>query len=490
MRPILFFLLFSSLVFNSIAQDYKDRVKIDMPNSYNNFGEGANSVSAHYIFVVDISEDSFCSIIQSRLPDFIKSLPDNDWVTVIKLGPTDQTNPIQSTERISKIRNSIFSDINGLRCGTDGSDGLKMSSEVIKALTSPGTQKSVPFVFVFSDFIYYKSGTGYNKPGINLWDPLIRQYNAAVKDLTRGAPTISTIKFPYSSEVMNNSNLQRTGDYRAELNRIFGDLDELNMPTTNALESYFNVQRGKIYKMVLRRYMKEIAEKQNADLHLNSNGNEISLSGSNLVYDQIELDPSSKTLIASITKKSGLFSFFPPTPQDVKLSGTLKAPSYNKEITDFKDIPFKDQTVTIESGDSYIPWWLTDLIACVLLLLCLRLIWCLFPAALNGMITFTSISNSDAANFNFNSTGKKTVTLGYGQLVANDINLFGSEEFSLKLTAKRNFFKGKCIVLFPQKGELRGKKSTSVVKRNVKTLVKPSSKWSINGVDIRLPKVR
>lgn len=85
MRSILFFLLFSSLVFNSIAQEYRERVRDDMPNSYNNFGEGANSVSAHYIFVVDISEDSFCSIIKSKLPDFIRSLPDNDWVTVIKL---------------------------------------------------------------------------------------------------------------------------------------------------------------------------------------------------------------------------------------------------------------------------------------------------------------------------------------------------------------------------------------------------------------------
>lgn len=482
MRPIILLVFFHLLALGGFAQTPRELVQVEFPNSVRDFGDSASSVSSHYIFVIDISEKEFCEIIKTRLTDFIAALSDNDWVTVIKLGPTDQTTFLIPTTQVSKGRGDVRSALSRLGYA-DGSDGLEMTKKVIEALNVHGTSKLVPFVFIFSDFLYWSTERKWNKPPSSDWRPLIAEYSTAAKRFQRGAPIIRTIRLPTANKPY--------ADYLPELKSIFGKIEMESVLEKTFLESYFTNVKAKIYGSILQSYIINKAKSQIDDLHLTFEGTKANLlSSEKLVYDQIVLDESSQALIGSITKKSGLFSFFPPATQVVKLSGTLKAANYNKEITDLKDVEFKDQPVTIVAGDSYIPWWLTDVLALVLLLLFLRMIWCLFPSSFNGMITFTSLSNSDAANFNYNSSGKKTLTLGYGQLVASDKNLFGSEEFSLKVTAKRHFMKGKCIELLPQKGELRGKKGSSVIRKNVKTLVKPSSKWSINGVDIRLPNVR
>ncbi len=155
---ILFFLYFN---FQLIGQKTPEElVKNDWPNTVNSFGTLAEKESSHYIFVIDISDKRFGKDIVDQIEVFTEALPQNDKITIIQLGPTDETKEFVTTTDIDKeilqeIKRKLKSLVNEGKFGTNGSDGLKMTKLILKCLQASGTRNSLPFVYIFSDLEYY-----------------------------------------------------------------------------------------------------------------------------------------------------------------------------------------------------------------------------------------------------------------------------------------------------------------------------------------------
>lgn len=454
-------------------------VKKDWPNVYNDFKKEVKKMPLNFIFVLDISDKTFGNEIKSIVKDFLNPVKKGDYFNVILLGNTEKTTNLTECAIVDNAKKqSIITQIDNQIFGTTGSDGVKMMDKVIDAINCPGAKDATPIIFMFSDFVHYNNG--WSVPGNSYWAPLKQKFDKINKGTQR--PYVYCIELP---------NVDKKAQYLSYIKNIFGDINTVTCSDPKLLDDKFNSIKAKIIKALLIKIVSKNVETENKHVVLQNNNGTIQLLGKDtLVYSKIELDNESKIKVDKILKSDKLFSFFPPTETEIEVSGTLVAEKYKNELPELSDINLNNQKVLMMPGNSKIPWWLTDIIVLVLGLCVLRFIWTLLPVSLNGMLTFTSFDNVDAANFNTNCSGKKMITIGYGQGIANDSNLFGSENFALKITACRKFLKGKCLLLEPSKGDLRTNRGNMVIPKNTKSSVGPNSRWMINGVDIGMPGVK
>lgn len=461
----------------------EELIRDEWPNTVNAFGKNSKNVPSHYIFVVDISDKRFGEDIVKQIGIFAEALPKNDKISIIQLGPSDETKVLVvptdiNQEILKEIKNKFQKLVSEDKFGTDGSDGFKMIKLILKNLKAPGTGKSIPFVFIFSDLEYYPYKSF---PTSSQWMSLSNEFQKLNFEFT---PFIKAY-------ILDNPKKSPRGDYKLFLNKIFPDMEIGDVDGPNLLKKEFTLIQAEIFRKKMLEYVNSLVSKQNASIQLQNNGGQIELKKSDsLVYHKLVLDYVSKNKVSQILKTDKLYSFLPPLETQIEVSGTLVAEKYNKELPELTDIQLKNQKVVLLTADSLIPWWLTDIIVLVLGMLLFRSIWTLLPVSLHGMITFSSPDNFDAAGFNANCSGKKFVTIGYGQAIANDSNLFGSENFSLKITACRKFLKGKCLELAPLKGDIKNKRGNIVIQKSTTSAASPNSRWAINGVDIGMPGVK
>ena len=124
--------------------------KVDWPNTFNSFADNSKNVPSHFIFVIDVTEEIFGPEISSQIQSFVDALPSTDKITVIQLGPTNETMQIVPTCDVTPaIKKDISDKLKLIKFGRSGSDGLKMADCVIESLGGPGVSKSIPFVFIF-----------------------------------------------------------------------------------------------------------------------------------------------------------------------------------------------------------------------------------------------------------------------------------------------------------------------------------------------------
>lgn len=476
---LLFSLLFISLFLKSQERPEELLVKKDWPNVYNDYKKEVKKMPLNFIFVLDISDKTFGNEIKSIVKDFLNPVKKGDYFNVILLGNTDKTTNLTECAIVDNSKKqSIINQIDNQIFGTTGSDGVKMMDKVIDAINCPGAKDATPIIFMFSDFVHYNNG--WSVPGNSYWDPSKQKFDK-IKIGTQ-SPYVYCIELP---------NVDKKAQYLSYIKKIFGDVNKVTCSDPKLLDDKFNSIKANIIKALLGKIISKNVETENKHVVLQNNNGTIQLLGKDtLVYSKIELDTESKIKVDKILKSDKLFSFFPPMETEIEVSGTLIAEKYKQELPEYADINMNNQKVVMMPGNSKIPWWLTDIILLILGLAILRFIWILFPVSLNGMITFSSPDNFNAANNNTSCSSKKSIIIGNGQLVANDSKLFGNEDFSLKITAKNNFIKGKCIELSPMKGDIKSKKRNLVIQKGTKSLVEKNSFWSINGVTIGLPGVK
>jgi hypothetical protein len=457
------------------AQTAEALVKNDWPNTVNAFGTLAEKESSHYIFVIDISDKRFGKDIVDQIEVFTEALPQNDKITIIQLGPTDETKEFVTTTDIDKeilqeIKRKLKSLVNEGKFGTDGSDGLKMTKLILKCLQASGTRNSLPFVYIFSDLEYYPYR---NFPAVSEWIKCQTEY--------------ASLTFKYSpfikSYILKNPDKSPRGDYKNYLNKIFPSMEIGDVDGPNLLKKEFSNIQADIYRKKLLNCLGKLVIDQNSHINLvNSDGN-IVLNGTNLVYHKIILDDQSQSTVSKILNSELLFSFFPPTDVEIEVSGTLVAEKYKNEVSDLKDIPLSNQKITLKPGDSLIPWWLTDIIAILLLFSILRFIWTFFPPArLRGNIEFFTPSSPTQI---LDCAGKRK------KFSNNDVKMLKSD-FSIEIKATKKFFGGRCLILIPTNGDLLliSRKEKKTASRGKKTIAKARSQWSVDGIEIKMPDVK
>jgi hypothetical protein len=480
----LFFSVLFLFALSSFAQTPEEMVKNDWPNTVETFGKNSKTVPSHYIFVIDVTEQIFGPEISKQIRSFVDALPENDNITIIQLGPTDETFEIVPTCKVTpKIKVDIFEKLKLIEFGKSGSDGLKMTDCVIKALNAPGVSKSIPFVFIFSDFEFYLPGDGYFIPSTSEWGPLKAKFEQTKRSLSRGENLIIN--------GLRLSNPNQRNNYFDKLKFVFGSISPTTVSGSNLLKAQFNNIQAGIYRERLINYVSEQLKVQNDNMQLENNDGQIVLKGSDtLVYHKLILDKASQDKVNEILNSEVLYAFFPPTAIELEVSGILVAEKYKNELLELADLQINKQMITLMQPEALIPWWLTDLILLVIIAMVLRFIWVLMPIKLHGMITFSSMDNFRASENNFLCDGRNSVTIGAVHQYPEDKKLFGNEEFYLTLSAKRKYFKGKCIELAPFKGDLKRKNKNTVIQRGNKLCTDKKSFWTVNGITIGLPGVK
>ena len=464
------------ITFKSFSQE-KELVKKDWPNIFDKFGKDIDKKPLNFIFVLDISDKTFGNDIKRVVKDFLKPVKAGDYFNVILLGSTDKTSNLTECAIVDDSKkNRIISQIDNQVFGTTGSDGVKMTSLVIDAINCAGAKDATPVVFIFSDFVHYNNG--WSVPEDKFWKPLANKYN----QLNKESSYVYCIELP---------NVDKKPQYLNKLRTVFTNANTVTCSDPKLLDDKFNNIKAKLIKSLLKDIVVRKVEDEKNNIVLDYQDNSVVLKDfDKLVYSKVILDNESSKKVNEIVINKALYSFTPPVSKNIEVSGFLIAEKYKNELPELNDIELKNHTISILESDSKIPWWLTDVIVLIILLSILRFIWFLIPSKLDGMITFSSTENFEASQNNFNAKGKITVNIGYGKEYANDSKLFSSEDFSLKIKAKKHIIKGKCIELSPLNGDLRSRNGKITIQRGTSILVDKISSWNINGVTIGLPNVK
>jgi len=473
-----FFITIVALMFSTClyGQTPEDMIKNDWPNTFASFGNNSKNVPSHFIFVIDISDKNFGKDIVSQIGIFADALPKNDKITVIQLGPTDETKELVVTTDINEallkeIKLKLQKLVTDNKFGTNGSDGLKMTKLIIKNLKSPGTAQLIPFVFVFSDLEYYP----YNSfPTSTEWMKLSNEFKS-LKFIS--VPNIKTY-------LLANPAKSPRGDYKKYLNSIFPDMELGDVSGPQLLKQEFKLIQAEILRKKIINCVNAKASKQNATIQIENKNGIIELKEANsLVYHTLVLNEESEKKVAKILKSDLLYNFFPPMETEIEVSGTLVAEKYKNELPELKDIEIKNQKVTLMTADSLIPWWLTDIIVIVLLFSILRFIWTIIPPAkLRG-------------SMDFYTQGKSTIVIdcfGNNKKISNNEVSLLKNDFSLEIRATKKFFKGKCLLIYPLNGDLLldSRKVKKTAPRGKKTIAGTRSKWIVDGINITMPNVK
>ena len=169
--------------------------------------------------------------------------------------------------------------------------------------------------------------------------------------------------------------------------------------------------------------------------------------------------------------------------KEIEVSGTLVAEKYKNELPELADVELKNQKISLRIADSSIPWWLTDIIVIILLFSILRFIWTIIPQArLRG-------------SMDFYTQGKSTIVIdcfGNNKKISNNEVGLLKNDFSLEIRAKKKFFKGKCLIIYPLNGDLLldSRKVKKTAPRGKKTIASARSKWTVDGINITMPNVK
>ena len=456
----------------------KQKVKEDWPFTVESFGNQSEKISSHYIFVVDVTEKIFGPVISSQIQSFVDALPANDKVTVIQLGPTNETVEIVPTCDVStEIKSEIIKKLSIIQFGRTGSDGLAMADAVIKALNTAGVANSIPFIFMFSDFEFFLPGTFYKIPVNSEWKLRQTKFNNVLKGLKRSNYiSISGLRL---------QNPKQKNDYFNQLQMVFGKITPSTVSGPNLLKTQFNNLKAEIYRNRLLNYINELVKQQNSNIEINSDGKGglILKQQGTLVYHKLTLDAQSNAKVSAVLKSDKWYSFTPPGKVQIEVSGVLSADNFKKELPGLVDVELKNHIVELNISDSRIPWWLTDIIVLIFVCCIFRLIWTMIPPArLRGTIDFYQVGKSSEVLECYGRSKKYS---------NNEVKLLKSG-FSLEIRATKTFIKGKCLLLIPINGDLllSSVKEKRTARAGKKTFANAKSQWNVDGVDIVMPGVK
>lgn len=468
------------LIFISLglfAQTPEELVKNDWPNTVNAFGKKSKNVPSHYIFVVDVTEERFGPEISAQIQSFVEAMPAKDKVTVIQLGPSNETMQIIPTTDVTPtIKKEIKNKLQLINFGRSGSDGLKMTDCVIDALGTSGVSNAIPFVFIFSDYEFYLPGRGYFVPEKREWQKLKAKFDKVKQGLKRAN------NLHINGLRLNNPS--QKNDYFDRLKLVFGDVSPTTVSGVNLLTKQFVNIQANIYRERLLNYVLEQASKENSNIELmNEEGIVVLKASKSRVFHKLLLDDNSRNKVSQIINSDKLFSFLPPSETEIEVSGTLVAEKYKNELPELTDVQLKNQKVVLLTADSLIPWWLTDLIVLILVVSIWRFIWTIIPPArLKGTIDFFQQGKSTEV---FECSGRRKIFSN------NEVHLLRSD-FSLEIIPAKKFFKGKCLMIRPMNGDLLllNRKKSQTARGGKTTTVSLKSRWVFDGIEITLPSVK
>jgi len=463
-------------------------VKLVYPKLYDKYSKELLATPSCHYFLIDASgsiKNARLDIpIINALKGYLNGLPDNDFLTIIIFGETLKTKVvgIPNAPINASTRSAILNDISNIQFNQQWSDTYSGLAKLTDAMQQAGHEEHQKNVFILTDFLYNSktNGTNLNKEN---WGQL-RSKISVLKNTSEVNPQ--------AIQLLDGNFTVRSNFVKPKLDQVF----EEEIPYESCTNSILLNQKFKditanILKNKLEGIVLQDAQFEKNNISLNIKNEKIVLTNSKL-YSKIELSQKSEELLRDKLQNVPFFSFLPPKETSISVDGVMIAEAYKyyegtkqrHEMSHIlQDYQFQNKEVQIQLPDSIIPWWLTDIIALILLLSIWRFIWTIIPPArLRGTIDFYM-------------QGKNTITKDCSgskeTFSSSDVKYFRSD-FSLEIRPTKKMFSGKCLIITPSNGDLvlNSTKIKKTARNKKQTIAKVSSTWLIDGIEITMPSVK
>jgi len=351
-----------------LAQSPEELVKKDYPKLYNDFKTEVGSQKARYVFAIDISNSMkpYETAVKANLQNFVKALPDGDFVTIIQMASMQETRSIVENQPVNaSTRKLILSYITGLSFNKVGSDGFTMTSKIIEAMNQTGSSDDMKYVFMFTDFEYWTKENQFNKNAV--------QWSSLGKKL-KGKDGFLKV---YGLELFQNggAGIRKDAVYKEDLKQIFGNVEYVSGNNSSFLNTWFNNTKANILSDRLQYVLKRKTDKQNASLILKASGLgqdlAISIKEDNMssVYSTAELESSAITETQKTSEKRPLIGSYSPKPITINVKAKLRSPKYKNEqkstpTTEYNEVDkllepqFADYKIEVYEGKPYLQWYI------------------------------------------------------------------------------------------------------------------------------------
>lgn len=252
-RYLIISAVFASIIsISTYAQVDIRSLENDYPALVGKYGDQVSRQTAHYIFAIDVSSfmRSNISVLMPLIEDFINALPDGDFITYIRKSSRENTGLVAGIDHleISPANRKHLKDVlySEFKVQEAGSDGYKMTMEIVDAITKAGRSDLV-FVFMFTDFEYWTRQNGCNKNSED-WAQAKNKLQPFLTGENSKMIFPFAIFFPDIPQACN----PQVADYRKELKEVFGGLSEPQSQNPGVLRSFFNQMKINILAFRLK----------------------------------------------------------------------------------------------------------------------------------------------------------------------------------------------------------------------------------------------
>lgn len=246
-----------------------DLLKKDYPNLCELFRDKLSKQSADYIIAVDVSgsmnKNNSWENVKAGLNTFIKSIPDNDYVSIIAFGSNARILGYQGT--INADSRSLFINSLSIHPADLNTDLVAMGYSLMDELYRPGGNR-LKYVFLFTDFFdepSHSSPTYLNRD--HHWQVLKRRYESEQRE---NIVEVIALQLPLGPNV--GRDIPRIRD-------IFTQLDVKEISNSSILNEWFERKRAEIQRDRLRAVIYETLKDE--DIALDSN---LHISAGNKLY--------------------------------------------------------------------------------------------------------------------------------------------------------------------------------------------------------------
>ena len=445
------------------AQTAMDRLKAEYPSVMEQYGKRLEALKADYIIAIDVSGtmDHYKETVVPALQSFLGSIPDGDYVSIIKFGTVAKEAGLSGQINQSN-RNSFKQTLDQIYVRDNDcyyqTNICKMLEFVSERMNRPG-HNDLQYVFMFTDFV-----EDANCPDAE-WDAVAAKMKASTNRYT---------VLPFAMQL----NGRDSGKDIPKVRRALSNLRIININSSSELNNWFEEQKADISKsrlkdLIMSDFDKWYSENKiktelsigiNGDLNLNFNvdGETVPAFVNGFILTQCEPVSQSNNVEKITIKYDSLFKgrdvsanigslkFFKSSliQKDTKatiltairptfITGDKEGePSFANEI---RNLGLEDElvhTTELTAENSFVLGWNIWLVCALALLLLVFLYYfvkmTVLPHKLNNIVVaFTNIGDKSQTNYTFKNT--------QSHLFGKTGTIINKADFVIEIYGRRGF---------------------------------------------------
>lgn len=220
-----------------MAQTAMDRLKTEYPSVMEQYGKRLEALKADYIIAIDVSGtmDSYKETVVPALQSFLGSIPDGDYVSIIKFGTVAKEAGLSGQINQSN-RNSFKQTLDQIYVRDNDcyyqTNICKMLEFVNERMNRPG-HNDLQYVFMFTDFVEDANCSDAE------WDAVAAKMKASTNRYT---------VLPFAMQL----NGRDSGKDIPKVRRALSNLRIININSSSELNNWFEEQKADISKSRLK----------------------------------------------------------------------------------------------------------------------------------------------------------------------------------------------------------------------------------------------